>query len=228
MGSIGAECLVPEMNSRDLEKAIDFGRGEGTPALFINGLPVVDVLPDTPQEFSDDATVQGSDCLLLGAIDLVGAHPIGYLYENFGRLMRNVAPSARSRKTASSHGANVRLGWHTDNPWPFEGKPTDRSPAPRFLCFSGLRIDDGFGNPVPTEILAVSDLLAQARPGLVRRLENAEYRINPPASNDCSPLQPASLLEYDINGQAMLRFNDGDGQIEGLTPRAASAIEELR
>lgn len=228
MGTIGASALIAELDSSDLGRAIRFGHGHGSPITTIDGLPVSRELPPTPRGFGDDSAVQVQDCLLLGAIEMIGGHPIAYEYENFGRLIRNVAPVSRHSTAASSHGAKTPLGWHTDNPWPFESKFLDRSPCPRFLCFFGMRVNDGNGNPVPTEVLPVVDVLERCSKNLIERLMKPEFRVNPPESNDCDALVKTALLEPDRDGQpAFLRFNNGDGQIDGMTASACDAIAEL-
>jgi L-asparagine oxygenase len=229
MGLNGATALVAELTSKELGAAIRFGYGHGAPITVLEGLPISGNLPPTQVPFGDDSLVQTEDSLLLGAIETIGAHPIAYDYENNGRLMRNVAPLSRETETASSQGAKVALGWHTDNPWPFERKFLDRSPSPRFLCFFGLRVNDGDGVPVPTEVLPIAEVLQRCPFPLVEQLMRSQFRVNPPESNDCEPLNDVPLLEVDSNGRpALLRFNADVGQIEGITPTASSAIDQFR
>lgn len=227
MAAIGAAPLLGELDSDQIEMLHQFGNGQGTPAMVIKGLPLPSPVPPTFQRFGDDAEVQFSDCLHLAAIEAAGLNPIALTYENHARVFRNVAPSSSAVEVASSHGSQVPLPFHTDNPCaPFEDVGIMRSPIPRFLTFFGLRNADGNGLPVPTEILMVHDLLKRARSGLIRDLELPQFIVHPPASNKCGPYL-ARVVEYDQGAEPLVRFNAADGQIEGQTSRAQKAIKEL-
>jgi L-asparagine oxygenase len=227
MAGIGATAVKPVLDDFQLATLRDFATGKGAQAVVIKGLPVPAVLPPTPQEFCDDADMQFTDILQFGVIEAAGLSPVAYGYENFGRVVRNVAPSSRAVKVASSHGSQVPLGWHTDDPCgPFEGLGFERSPIPRFLTFFGVRNADGNGEPVPTEILPVRAFLRLARPEHILELEKHQFIVNPPASNRCGSFI-APIVEYDYTGEPFVRFNAADGQIQGVTPRAQTAITEL-
>ena len=142
----------------------EFGQGFGLPWLVLRGLPLQEQLPKTPQGYGDDTQKLFSDTMLLGGMFLAGLKPIAYSYENFSRFTRNVAPSKLEVDSVSSHGSKRDLHWHTDNAYAFEeGYRSARStgsyllrvgsPSPRFLCFVGLRLNDGQGQAVPTELL---------------------------------------------------------------------------
>ena len=224
----GGMALSMQFGIREPNQLTKFAAGEGPPFVVLSGLPVQDSIPDTPQGFGDDASVQFTDSLLLGAIGIAGLSPIAFQYENFGRLIRNVAPTALSIDSLSSHGAKNLLPWHTDNPYAFEGNCKVGSPSPRYLCFAGLRNADVNGGPVPTEILLVDDILEQANRKLIRQMKRAEFRFLPPESNDRLPFGPTPLLEADAGTkQPLFRVQAAPGQVVGLTDAAQNCVSEL-
>jgi hypothetical protein len=58
-------------------------------------------------------------------------------------------------------------------------------------------------------------------------LSEPEFCINPPASNNCPPLNRVPLVVVNRGG-FFLRFNANTSQVCGVTDRAKWAIEELK
>jgi L-asparagine oxygenase len=228
MGKIGAAAIGKHLSVPDCQQLETFGRGQGKPFVLVVGLPTQTNLPNTPQQFHDDASVQFTDCLLLGAIELARIQPIAFLYENFGRVMRNVAPAKSESNAVSSHGSLLPLAFHTDNAYEFEGQGNQESPAPRFLCFAGLRNQDAHGKPVPTELLAVDSILNASSARTVRGLRRKAFRIMPGQSNDREPIGPVPLLEEcQRTGESLLRLNVNEGQTIGLDTAAKRCLVEI-
>jgi hypothetical protein len=93
MGLIGAAALANGFSQPERRAMSEFGQGFGLPWLVLRGLPLQEQLPKTPQGYGDDTQTLFSDTMLLGGMFLAGLKPIAYSYENFSRVMRNVAPS---------------------------------------------------------------------------------------------------------------------------------------
>lgn len=229
MSHIGAAGIGKQLTIEERIMLEDFGDGISAPFLIIDGLPEIDPLPDTPQQFLDDAVAQFVDCQLLGAIRLAGLQSIAFEYENFGRIMRNVAPVGRESDAVTSQGAKQPLKLHTDNGYEFEGSLCESSPAPHHLCFAGLRNKDSNGQPVATEILRVDDITNTAESGLLWTLQRKIFTIMPGQSNNRDPIGPVALLETSpASSQFWLRFNANDGQTLGQNQLADRAIAELK
>ncbi|MEI7461849.1 MAG: TauD/TfdA family dioxygenase [Pirellula sp.] len=230
MGKIGSAAIGKHLSTMERQQLEQFGRGQGESFLIIEGLPVQENLPNTPQQFNDDAGVQFTDCQLLGAIDLAGLQSIAFGYENYGRLARNVAPAKTEQLAVSSHGSKLDLAWHSDNSYEFEnqGKLLFGSPSPRFLCFAGLRNLDAFGKPVATELLAVEEILSQASEELLQGLQRTAFEIMPGQSNAKQSIGAVPLLQYCRHtGEGLLRFNLNEGSTIGLDSNARNTIAEL-
>lgn len=85
------------------------------------------------------------------------------------------------------------------------------------LCFAGLRNRDANGNPVPTEILCVSDIVDQASPKLLATIQQPIFRIMPGQSNSREPISHVPLLDRStVTGESLLRFNCNGSQTVGL------------
>jgi|GEM_PF-4253124 len=149
LADLGAAALGKQLSGNQRRMLERFGGGEGEPYIVVDGIPVVPDLPPTPKGFHDDTSVEATDCLLLGMIRQPRLQPIAVEYENFGQMMRNVAPMASAPDAVTSHGAKQPLEFHTDNGYEFEGLANQGSPSPRFLCFAGMRNQDCNGRPVP-------------------------------------------------------------------------------
>jgi len=228
MGKIGSAAIGKHLSTVERHQLETFGRGRGESFLIIEGLPPQNFLPSTPQQFNDDSGVQFTDCQLLGAIDLIGVRSIAYSYENYGRLIRNVAPAKTEQLAVSSHGSKLDLKWHTDNAYEFENQGNLESPSPRFLCFAGLRNRDALGKPVATELLAVEEILNVASEDLRQGLRRNAFEILPGQSNVKQSIGAVPLLEYCRHtGKGLLRFNANDGQTIGLDNMAKGNIAEL-
>lgn len=228
MADIGAAAIGKQLLQHERMKLAEFGMGLGEPFIVIEGLPEQADLPPTPQMFHDDAVVQSTDCQLLGAMRLAGLHPVAYTSENYGRLMRNVAPAATALNAVSSHGSKEPLEFHTDNGYEFEGSGCVCSPSPQYLWFAGLRNQDANGNPVPTEVLRVSDIVDQASTTLLTTIQQPIFRIMPGQSNSRAPIDHVPLLERNpVTGEWRLRFNCNGSQTVGLTRDAKHATKEL-
>ena len=228
LGDFGAAAVGQQLTHQQRGDLIRFGKGEGEPFVLVEGLPAQHAPPPTPDRFNDDSKVQFTDGLTLGMIRLACLDPVAFEYENFGGLMRNVAPAKGAVNAVTSHGSKVPLLFHTDNGYEFEPHATQGSPAPRFLWFSSLRNRDANGRPVPTELLRVSDLVDAASPALIRRMRRAEFTILPGASNDREPIGPMPLLEdCPATGNPLLRFNDNPGQTRGCNRGAERAVAEF-
>jgi hypothetical protein len=239
MGLIGASALAHGFSQPERQAVSEFGQGYGLPWLVLRGLPVQEQLPSTPQGYGDDTQTLFSDTMLLGGMYLAGLKPIAYSYENFSRVMRNVAPSKQEVDSVSSHGSKRDLHWHTDNAYAFEdGYRSPRStgsffrpfgsPSPRFLCFVGLRLNDGRGQAVPTELLPVDAILADMPKRLLNHLLRPIYEIRPGASNTRASMKQMPLLEVcQSTGAYLLRFNANEGQTLGLTRLATGAVTEF-
>lgn len=243
MAFLGAAALAQGVDLDAKRRLLDFGRGQGTPFVVWQGVPPQANIPNTPQGFGDDTEVLYSDAMLLGAMRLANLKPIAYSYENYGRLLRNVAPSKQAENTVSSHGAKLALEWHTDNAYAFElgyrsptsaglsagafGSPVG-SPSPRFLCFVSMRNRDAQGNMVPTELLLVDDLLRTLPQRLLRTLRQPIFEIKPGASNTRASMTRMPLLETcPITGESLLRFNANEGQTLGLNAVGRRAVSDV-
>ena len=229
MAQIGAEVLGEYLLNAEVARLELFGEGVGEPYIVADGLPQQTPLPPTPQMFGDDSAVQFIDTQLLGLIRLAGLRPVAVSYENFGRLMRNVAPMAAAVASVSSWGAKEPLDFHTDNAYEFEGMSGEGSPSPRFLCFSGLRNQDALGQPVPTELLRVMDIVQAADATLLKSLQQPEFRLMPGQSNDRSFIDNVPLLQkHPVTGEWLMRFNANGQQTVGITTAATAAVEFLK
>ena len=228
MSDIGAAAIGKQLMEAERSKLQEFGMGFGEPFVVLDGFPTQPEMPPTPQMFHDDAVVQFMDCQLLGIIRLAGLCPLAYEYENFGHLIRNVAPVETTAGAVSSWGAKEPLDFHTDNGYEFEGKPCTGSPSPHFLCFAGLRNQDTNGNPIPTEILRVKDVVDNAGTRLVEMIQKPNFRIMPGQSNNRGPISNVPLLERDsTTNEWLLRFNANESQTVGLTTDAIEAVAAL-
>ncbi len=233
MADIGAAALGMHLDVHDRLALRRFGNGTGEPFVVIEGLPVQDNMPSTPQAFHDDASVEFSDCELLGAMRLSKIEPIAVAYENFGKLMRNVAPVKTAVKAISSHGSKAPLEWHTDNAYSFESARSldDNklgSPSPRFLCFIGMRNRDAKGRPVPTELIPVDAIVAAVSPRLLRAMQVRQFELRPGQSNDRQSILNMPLLEFcPVTNKPLLRFNANEGQTVGMTQSAQRTVREV-
>lgn len=228
MADMGAAAIAPYLDTQDRFAFRRIGNGHGEPFLVIDGLPVQDNIPPTPQAFHDDATVAFTDALLLGCIRLARLEPIAVEYENFGRLIRNVCPVKSAAESVSSHGSKLPLEWHTDNAYEFEGRSRSASPSPHFLCFAGIRNKDATGLPVATELLPVTSIIAAASNRLLNAMQKRIFEVKPGQSNDRSSLGRMPLLEYcELSGEPWLRFNANEGQTVGTTDNSKRTIIEL-
>jgi L-asparagine oxygenase len=239
MAFLGAAAISEALSFEDQQKLALFGRGLGLPLIAWEGLPSQSIIPNTPQGFGDDTQVVFADSMLLGAMRIAGLFPISFSYENFGRLMRNVAPNKIAENAISSHGAKLPLEWHSDNSYAFEngyrsprstgahGQPLG-SPSPRFLCFVSMRNHDAGGNMVPTELLLAEELLSAIPERVQSILRRPIFEIRPGASNDRLSLKNMPLLETcSWTGENLLKFNANEGQTVGLTPIARRAVSEV-
>jgi hypothetical protein len=239
MAMIGAAALSLGLSIDDRRRCFDFGQGLTGPWMVLRGVPNQLELPATPQAFGDDTEVNFADTMLLGGMALAGLKPIAFSYENYGKVMRNVAPSRLSENAISSHGAKLALQWHTDNAYAFElgfrspistghpGVPAG-SPSPKYLCFVGLRNRDANGTPVPTELLPVDKLRGALPSRLLEVLKRPLFEIMPGASNQRDAMKHMPLLETcPQTGANLLRFNANDGQTLGLTLQGRNAVNEV-
>ena len=228
MADLGAAALGRHLEVHDRSALRRFGNGTGEPFVIIEGLPVQDPMPWTPQAFHDDASVEFTDCTLLGAMRLFRIEPIAFSYENFGKLMRNVAPVKTAEKSVSSHGSKMVLEWHTDNAYAFEGNANLGSPSPRFLCFIGLRNHDANGRPVATELITVDSIVEVATPRLLRAMQRKDFEIRPGQSNDRQSILNMPLLEFcPATNKPLLRFNANEGQTVGMKESARRTVREV-
>lgn len=206
-----------------------FGSGREQPILTIKGFLPLRFMPPTPcGGFCDDTLVAPADLILLGVLDVMGVYPIGYGYENLGRIFRNVVPAAKGER--SSHGYDRELPYHTDNPcgWleEFETISDDRSrsPIPRYLGFVGLRNRDKDNRPVPTDVLPIETILRALDAGTIQNAKLPEFQIEAPDSNSTAPLVGVPLL-LERNGVRAMRF--AVGGVKGMTEQAKRTIARL-
>lgn len=202
-------------------------------AIVIEGLPVLEVVPETPfQGFGNDVLVQFSDALQLGVFLLLGIAPVAYSFENDGRLFRNVVPNPNKRGSASSQGFDQELGWHTDNPCAsFEGirdavESGAKSPIPHYLALASLKNRDADGRSVATELVLVEEVLKRLGEDTVYALGEEEFMIEPPESNSCEGCSYVALLQRDKTGYVM-RYDANRESVYGLTRRGIYALEEF-
>lgn len=232
MQTIGALALRLTLPPEQLEVFSDFGSDKFA-ALVVRDFKLPDQIPPTPSDtgFTADYPLQFADTILLGAMALSGYAPIAYVYENLGKLFRNVCPVRDGEK--SSQGAKVDLAWHTDNyldDFESEDLVGGTSPIPKLLAFLGLRNADEAGAPVPTDVLPVAAVLRELSKETKAELEKPHFRLYPAASNTRFPREGAALLSPNTPGKAIhapFRFNAEPGKVEGLTSGAVAALEEL-
>jgi|GEM_PF-2147587 len=228
------DVLRRDLPDLDVKMITNFGTGEAEPILTVAGFRALRYTPPTPVSgHGDDCLVAVADLLLLGIYDLMGVEPVAYSFENYGRLFRNVVPAAAGQ--LSSHGYDRELPFHIDNPcgWLEGAEPAivdgvtgKLSPVPHYLGFVGLRNQDAMGRPVATEDLPFVPVLAQLEEDVRKTLEQPEFRIEPPASNDTCALVGVPLVVRK-GRQTLVRYSGGGDAVSGLTNKARAALVRL-
>lgn len=183
----------------------------------VEGLVPNSIQPNTPLDgVVDEREVKAHLVALTGAftenLNLVG---FAYSGENYGRLLRAVAPVQRLSTQASSQGFANDLGWHQDNADRTlpgcESILKDQGPMNSFQAFAVVT-----PSPiVPMEILALDDLIAEiiyeCGEEVIAQLEKPQFTIRGPDSHEGrSVVVNAPILVRDKQGNYHGRFHSNN------------------
>jgi L-asparagine oxygenase len=210
----------------DVLEALSAWHHAATPWLTLSNLPgPVRPVPTPRDGFCDEALLKVPNLVHFGLLRLLGLTPISYVWENKGRLVRNVAPRADAARTHTSWGYAHHLGWHTDDS--VLDHRTDVAPSaaiPHFLSFYGMRNTE----QVPTDLLPVDTVLAALPERVTGELRRPQYAVTAPESYAAVPGgEPPARTEVPLlwtlpDGRNALRY--GPGRITGQTPWARAAL----
>ncbi|MFI1965177.1 TauD/TfdA family dioxygenase [Streptomyces pathocidini] len=167
----------------ELLQALAAWQHSGIPWLTLSNLPrSVHRVPTPRAGFCDEYTeerLKVPNLVQFGLLRLLGLDPVAYAWENEGRLIRNVAPSAGAARTRTSWGHACQLAWHTDDSVLEHGACAAPSAAiPHFLSFYGIRNAEG----VPTELLPVDTVLAELPERVAGELRRPQFAVKAPES----------------------------------------------
>ncbi|MGP3947534.1 TauD/TfdA family dioxygenase [Streptomyces sp. 7N604] len=201
-----------------------------TPWLTLSNLPESPHPVPTPQDgFSDETLLRIPNLVHFGLLRLLGLTPVAYVWENAGRLIRNVAPRAGASRTHTSWGYARHLGWHTDDS--VLDHRTGAAPSmaiPHVLSFYGMRNTER----VPTELLPVDTLVAELPERVAGELRRPQFAVTAPESyaGGADGGEPPTRTDVPMlwtlsDGRAALRY--GPGRITGQTPWARAALRSF-
>ncbi|HEY2697856.1 MAG TPA: TauD/TfdA family dioxygenase [Pseudonocardiaceae bacterium] len=225
LANIGAHALRRYLPGEIL-RGIEVFTASGQHALSLANLPTQD-FPDTPVHgFGPEPELAVMNAIQLGLIRLLECTPFAVDFENDGKLIRNVVPNPDAAGRTSSWGADAEFFWHSDNPHqPFGTPGSDpRLYTPHYLTFYAVRNEER----VPTELMAVEDLVVQLDRETRNRLASPEFEVGAPDSNDADvtlPLKDTPLLDVDAMGRNRMRYDRGT--TVGATPEAKAALERM-
>ena len=233
-----SEAVATGLSYHDILQLRLFARGRGAAFVVITGLPTLQNLPPTPYRSStNNPALRFVDAQLLALYKLMDLTSIAYDFENEGMLFRDVAPNLSDQGRRTSHGWDLDLALHSDNPCAdfeglergtFDDEGKRKKPIPHFIGWIGLRNQDRRGKPVPTEVLPLGAVLSRISDSLLGKLYLPRYSMMPPASNSCLPFSDVPVLEGDPKcGGPFIRFNADDGEVIPGDLVAERAISEL-
>ena len=168
-------------------------------------IPITDDIPKTP--FNKDYS-QKIDLLGLPLLNLyhkLDIYPVVYEGENYGKLIRHVAPMKFANQHISSHGAQYDFCMHVDNPdLSIYGDAIKSIPSPDTLGFVCLRNND----KISTNILLLDDILQFLTQTEISLLCEPVFNIKRPDSFEGQNLivKNLPLLNY-FNGKYYSRFD---------------------
>lgn len=211
----------------------DYQHNPDAVALHLFNTPFIpkDLVPPTPWKKPNPKTesfMVRSDVKILGVTKAAGYSAFASPKENQGRVMRNVIVADGAEKTKSSHGSD-EFSSHMDNP---TGNISSEGSActliPRILAFDPIRNDEN----VATYFSPTVAYLEHVSHGTFERLQDPEFDIRPPDSNEISlytpELRSSPILARDENGEWLLRYDPGCVDARDPNSRHAEALEELR
>jgi L-asparagine oxygenase len=220
LAGIGAHALSHYLPGEILQ-GLQLFSVTGSHALVLSNLPVQEFPASPVTGFAKETELAEINAIHFGLIQLLGTTPFAVDYENGGRLIRNVVPVESASGKTSSWGADAEFFWHTDNPHlQFGERGVDpRRYVPRYLTFYAVRNNER----VPTEIMAVEEVIGRLDEQTRRRLRSTCYEVGAPASNDAEHrLAGTSVLDLREHGH---RVRYDRGTTKGQTTEAAAALE---
>ncbi|MFT2014861.1 TauD/TfdA family dioxygenase [Streptomyces sp. 796.1] len=175
----GARLLRGRLSATALAE-LERWRSAPTPWLELDGLPQTVTEVPTPRDgFCDESLLTVPNLVHFGLLRLLGLEPVAFRWENHGRLLRNVAPSAGAARSQTSWGYATELDWHTDD------SVLDHAPGgtpgesiPHFLTFYGMRNTER----VPTWLLPVDEVLAGLPLATISALHQPDFDVSAPES----------------------------------------------
>lgn len=223
--------LGEQLPTATLERLTHWRRAPA-PWLELTGLPQTDADVPTPRAgFCDEALLRIPNLVHFGLLRLLGLEPVAYRWENHGRLVRNVAPSAGAARSQTSWGYATGLDWHTDDSvldhHP-DGAPEES--IPHFLSFYGMRNTER----VPTWLLPVDEVLADLPATTATALRQPAFDVTAPesygaASEPCGGRPAAPPVRSGVpilwtlpDGHTGVRY--GPGRVTGRTAAAQEAL----
>lgn len=78
-----------------------------------------------------------------------------------------------------------------------------------------------------TDVLLLDAVRERLDAHAFQHLQQPDYQVNPPASNNCKRLRGVPLIDL-VDGQRYFRFNADLSQVFGLTSEAEWALTELK
>ncbi|MER0244501.1 TauD/TfdA family dioxygenase [Streptomyces sp. HSW2009] len=188
----GARLLRSRLSATALA-GLERWRGAPTPWLELDGLPQADAEVPTPRDgFCDESLLTVPNLVHFGLLRLLGLEPVAFRWENHGRLLRNVAPSAGAARSQTSWGYATELDWHTDD------SVLDHAPGgtpgesiPHFLTFYGMRNTER----VPTWLLPVDEVLAGLPLATISALHQPDFDVSAPESYASYGTEPEADAE---------------------------------
>ncbi|MFG2191530.1 TauD/TfdA family dioxygenase [Streptomyces sp. NPDC048639] len=225
----GAKHLRNHLPCEVLEALADW-RHAATPWLNLTNLPEPDRRVPTPQDgFTDEEALQVPNLVQFGLLHLLGMTPVAYVWENAGRLIRNVAPHPDAARTRTSWGHARHLGWHTDDSVLDHRAGAAASMAiPHFLSFYGIRNSEG----VPTELLPLDTVVAALPAQVAVELRRPQFAVGAPESytGGTGSGEPPQRTDVPVlwtlpDGNDALRY--APGRVTGQTAWARAALRSF-
>ncbi|MCG7562679.1 MULTISPECIES: TauD/TfdA family dioxygenase [Pseudoalteromonas] len=214
-------------NQSILQKVENFAEDNEYDWIIFNNCFDTSGIPSTPCNDNppEHKTWKMPAATLMGLISLTGHKVASYKGEMNGRLAHMVMPAKNNPLYQSR--STKQLKPHTEvvnGLWPEEIKTnTDKHCiAPDIFGLASIR------NPTncATRVWYLQDLLDSLPYSTIRNLMRPEFRTTSQSSFDINYVNEGVSVIAEINGKLNIRFSYS--KLEGLTPRAKSALTELK